>query len=89
MVCWGIGMGAHESVMRAAVANFVPAERRGSAYGLFNGAYGVFWFVGSAVMGVLYQNSIVWAVIFAVVLQLAAIPIFLLVRRPGQQSPIA
>ena len=81
MVCWGVGMGAHESVMRAAVAGFVPTSRRGSAYGVFNAGYGVFWFLGSALMGILYDVSIAWVVAFAVVLQLAAIPVLLLVQR--------
>jgi len=86
MICWGIGIGAHESVMRAAVADFVPAERRGSAYGIFNAGYGIAWFVGSALMGLLYGQSIYWVVGLSVVLQLAAIPVFLLVRRPQSQS---
>jgi len=81
MVCWGIGMGAHESVMRAAVAGLVPATSRGSAYGIFNAGYGIFWFLGSALMGVLYVASISWVVAFAVVLQLGSIPVFLLIRR--------
>jgi len=33
MVLWGIGMGAQESVMRAALAEMIPTERRGVAYG--------------------------------------------------------
>ncbi|MCL4371238.1 MAG: MFS transporter [Chloroflexi bacterium] len=81
MVCWGIGLGAHESVMRAAVADFVPANRRGSAYGIFNAGYGLFWFLGSALIGILYDISIPWLVIFSVAAQLASIPVFLVVRR--------
>lgn len=34
MALWGIGIGAQESVMKAAVAGMVPADRRGTAYGL-------------------------------------------------------
>lgn len=81
MTCWGIGMGAQESVMRAAVAGFAPPDRRGSAYGLFNAAYGLFWFLGSAVLGVLYDRSIPWLVAFSVIVQLASIPVLLVVRR--------
>jgi MFS family permease len=57
---WGLGMGAQESVMRAAIADMVPANRRGSAYGIFNAAYGLFWFLGSALMGFLYDTSLHW-----------------------------
>lgn len=36
MVLWGIGMGAQESIMKAAVTGMVPADKRGSAFGIFN-----------------------------------------------------
>ena len=77
---WGLGMGVHESIVPAAVATMVPPQRRPSAYGLFTAGYGVAWFIGSAIMGVLYDFSITAVVIFCVVLQLAAVPIFLKVR---------
>ncbi len=67
--------------MRAAVAGMVPADRRGSAYGIFNAGYGVAWFAGSALLGVLYDRSIPWLVIFSVLMQLAAIPVLLVVKR--------
>ncbi len=76
MVCWGIGMGAQESILRAAVADFAPAERRGTAYGLFNAAYGLAWFLGSALMGWLYDVSVPVLVAFSVATQVAAIPFF-------------
>ena len=58
MALWGAGMGAQESILRAAIATLVPPERRGSAYGLFNAAYGIAWFLGSALMGYLYDTSL-------------------------------
>ena len=81
MVCWGIGMGAQESIMRAAIADFVPASRRGTAYGLFNAGYGISWFAGSALIGVLYDVSAGWLVAFSVAVQLAAVPVLLATRR--------
>jgi len=78
MALWGIGMGAQESILRAAVAELVPADRRGTAYGVFNAAYGVFWFVGSALMGVLYDRSLPALIAFSVLTQLVSIPLFLL-----------
>jgi MFS family permease len=77
MVLWGIGMGAQESIMRAAIADIIPADRRGSAYGIFNTAYGVFWFIGSALMGILYDISIPYLVIFSVAAQLVSVPLLL------------
>jgi hypothetical protein len=54
---WGLGTGVHESIIPAAVAPMVAAERRASTYGLFTAAYGVFWFPGSAAIGVVYDVS--------------------------------
>ncbi len=73
---WGLGMGVHESIIPAAVAPMVPPQRRASAYGLFTAGYGVAWFLGSAVIGFLYDRSITATIVFCVVLELAAIPVF-------------
>jgi len=81
MILWGVGMGAQESIMKAAVAGMVPRDKRGSAYGIFYTGYGLSWFLGSALMGILSDRSIISLVIFSVVIQLAAIPIFMLVKR--------
>lgn len=81
MVLWGLGMAAQESIVKAAITGMVGAERRASAYGLFDTGFGVFWFLGSIVLGVLYDRSITALVVFSVVLQLAAIPLLLRTRR--------
>jgi MFS family permease len=73
MACWGVGMGAQESVMRAVVARMTAPERRGTAFGLFNSVYGVAWFVGSAAIGLAYDRSITLAVAVAVALQAAGV----------------
>jgi MFS family permease len=80
---WGAGMGAQQSTLRARIADLVPSERRGSAYGIFNSVYGVLWFAGSSAIGILYGRSLAAAAGFAVIAQLAAIPLFVIVgRRP-------
>jgi MFS family permease len=78
---WGLGMGVHESIIPAVVAPMVSPDRRASAYGLFTAGYGVSWFIGSAIMGVLYDTSVIAMIIFCVALQLAAVPIFFVARR--------
>jgi MFS family permease len=80
-VLWGIGMGAQESIMRAAVAELAPRDRRGTAFGLFNMLFGVLWFAGSVLMGWLYDLSIPALIAFSVLLQLAAIPFFFVSHR--------
>ena len=81
IILWSIGVGAHETLMRAIVANMVPKKMRASAYGLFNTGFGIFWFLGSFLMGVLYDISITSLVIFSVMIQLVAIPLFWLVMK--------
>lgn len=78
---WGIGLGAQESIMRAAIAGMSPIQKRGTAYGVFNTIFGVFWFIGSLTMGILYSISIVYLVVFSMVAQLASVPLFLLIRK--------
>ncbi len=78
---WGLGMGVHESLIPAVVGPMVPVQRRASAYGVFTAGYGVAWFLGSAAIGILYDLSIAATIAFCVVLELAAVPIFVLVRR--------
>lgn len=78
---WGLGMGAHESIIPAAVAPMVATRRRASAFGTFTAGYGVFWFLGSAATGYLYDISTSAVVIFCVMTQVAAVPVFSWVGR--------
>jgi MFS family permease len=81
MAIWGISMGAQESIMRSSVAVMSTVERRGSAYGIFNTIFGVSWFAGSVIMGLLYSFSINYLVVFSVVIQLISIPFFILILK--------
>ena len=81
---WSIGVSAHESLMRAIVANMILSDKRGSAYGLFNMRFGIFWFLGSFLMGVIYDISILSVVIFSVLIQLLAVPfMFVVIKKLG------
>lgn len=87
MVLWGIGMGAQESIMRAVIGNIVPADRRSYGYGVFNTAYGIFWFMGSLLIGILYDISIPALIFFSISAQLLSIPIFFFSgSRSGESS---
>lgn len=77
MICWGVGMAAQESVMRAVLANILPAAKRATGFGVFNATFGVFWFLGSFLMGWLYDVSVTWLIVFSVAIQLSSIPIFM------------
>lgn len=81
MVLWGLGMAAQESIVKAAITGMVSANRRATAYGLFDTGFGVFWFVGSVALGLLYDRSVIALVVFSVGLQLAAMPVLWWTRR--------
>ena len=81
MVLWGIGMGAQESIIKAALAEMVPRDRRATGYGIFNTGFGLFWFLGSALMGILYDFSLWSLIFFSVVIQLCSIPIFIRISK--------
>lgn len=83
---WGLGIGAHELIIPAAVTPMVPSGRRASAFGLFTAGYGVAWFLGSAAIGILYDQSVRSAITFCVVAELAAIPLFLWVTSRCQAA---
>lgn len=86
MMLYGIGFGAQESMMRALVADMSPQGRVGSAFGLYNAAFGVTWFLGSVAMGVLYGISVEAMVALSMGLQFTAVPLLMMVRR-GKQIP--
>lgn len=74
---WGVGMGAQESILKAAVTKMVPKSSRATGYGVFECSFGVFWFLGSWLLGVLYDISIPAMIAFSVAAQLAAIPLYI------------
>jgi MFS family permease len=84
VVLWGIGMGAQESLLKPIIAGLVASNKRGTAFGVFDSGFGIAWFLGSALMGFLYTQSILALVIFSVVTQVAALPVLVLARGIGR-----
>ena len=76
IVCWGTGLGAQDACLRSGIAQVVSMNKRGSAFGAFNGVYGVMWFLGSLAMGLLYSRSLVSLVVFGVASQTVAAAMF-------------
>lgn len=83
---WGLGMGVHESIIPAAVAPMAPAGQRATAYGLFTAAYGISWFLGSAIIGFLYDHGYTAMILFCVVAELAAVPLLLWVASAARRA---
>lgn len=79
---WGVGMGAQESILKAAVATLVPKERRSSGYGSFQTAFGVCLFAGGWLMGCLYDRSPAGMALFSMSAELGAAALFWRTSRP-------
>ncbi len=86
MLLWGVGMGTQESAMRAVIAGMTAPDRRATAFGIFNAVFGVAWFCGSVLLGILYDQSVMAVALVSLTLQLLAVP-FLLVIMSGERTP--
>ena len=82
IVCWAVGLGAQDATLRSGISQVVSMNKRGSAFGAFNAAYGVLWFLGSVTMGLLYDHSLMGLVVFGIVAQLGAAGLFMWLSRP-------
>lgn len=83
---WGVGMGAQESILKAAVAGIVPKASRATGYGIFECVFGVFWFLGSWLLGALYDWSIPAMIAVSVGAQVAAIPLYYFSSKPPRKE---
>jgi len=52
-------------------------DRRATAFGILNAVFGVAWFIGSAALGILYDQSVMAVAVLSLVLQLLAVPLLL------------
>jgi MFS family permease len=80
-IVWGTAMGVHESTLRAAVTDLVPARRRGAGYGNFAAVYGLAWLAGSAVIGLLYEHGTGAVQAFVVATQVLALALLIPLMR--------
>lgn len=81
IVLWGVGMGAQESIMKAAVSKIVPRSMRSTGFGIFETGFGVAWFLGSWLLGALYDVNPALLVLISVASQLLAILFYALCVR--------
>jgi MFS family permease len=79
---FGLVLGTQESIYRAAVSELTPISSRGTAYGIFNTAYGVGFLISGALYGLLMELSLPFiAVVFYVsVTQIIATVLLLHIR---------
>jgi predicted MFS family arabinose efflux permease len=90
VLAWGLSIGVHDAIMNAGVARMVPEHARARAYGIFTAIYGIAWFAGSVLMGLLYDVSIPALVGVSMAAELAAmVPLVMALRSlRASSSPV-
>jgi MFS family permease len=93
MSIYGVYYGLTEGVAKAFVADLVPVDRRGTAYGLYNAVVGLAAFPASMVAGVLWQGVGRWdgfgpAAPFLLGAALALTASFLLALHPADETKV-
>lgn len=88
IVLWGIVMAIHETIMRAAIADMVTRSNRAFAYGIFNTAYGLAWFLGSVAIGCLYEISIGSILWFISCIQVLSVLSFLFLNKQLKKTAL-
>ena len=84
VLCWGIVMGIHETIMRSAIADITSLVKRGTGYGIFNATYGLAIFLGSVLFGFLYDRSLSLVITAIVIIEIFAfIPYFMMRKEIG------
>ena len=80
-------MGAEDSIMKAAVCQIIPKSMRSSGFGIFETGFGIAWFLGSWLLGALYDFNPVCLVIVSMLAQILAIFFYLAcIRRRAKET---
>ena len=85
LLLWGVGYATQDTLLKAIIAGLLPEGQRNLAFGLYYAGYGVGWLVGSIATGLLYEHSRLALVVFAIAVQLASLPVFILARRAASR----
>lgn len=89
IILWGIGMGAQESIMKAAVSSIIPRSMRSTGFGIFETGFGIAWFLGSWLLGALYDIRPLYLVIISVLAQLLSIVFYVIcIRSKDKMLPL-
>lgn len=81
VLCWGIVMGIHETIMRSAIADITSLNKRGTGYGIFNTTYGLAVFLGSVLLGFLYDRSLTFVIAAIILIECLALVAFFYMKK--------
>lgn len=87
-IMFGLVLGMQESIYRAAVSELTPISSRGTAYGVFNMAYGVGFMISGAVYGLAidYNVSLMFTPIYVFLMQIPAVMLLLSIRQEKKSA---
>lgn len=71
----GSGIGIFEAALRVSIAGSTTTGR--GIYGTVSAVFGAAWFVGSAMMGILYDISVAYIVVYVIIAEVAALMAYL------------
>ncbi len=70
---WGIAIGMQTALFRSALAHLIPPQQRSTGYGIFGIIFGLAGFIGSALLGSLYDISIAFSAFLSLTFQLLSL----------------
>jgi len=81
-IVFGLVLGMQESIYRAAVPELAPISSRGTAYGMFNAAYGAGFLISGAVYGLLMESKppFILIIFYVLITQITATASLLSIR---------
>ena len=87
-IFFGLVLGMHESVYRAAVSEFTPISSRGMAYGIFNTVYGIGFLVSGGLYGLFIALGapFIFMICYVVAIQMVATYLLLKAWRLRHQA---
>ncbi len=89
ILLWGVVMGIHETVIKAAIADLTPLEKRGTGYGIFNTVIGLASLISGTVIGLLYDRSITAVIVFCLASEAVCLPVLLRLQAETKRGAAA
>jgi MFS family permease len=80
MMLWGLNKGAQDTILKPAIAPLIDADRRTTAFGVFDTCFGSAWLAGSITFGLMYDHSLAALTAISLVAQLLSLPVFVAAR---------
>jgi len=82
-ILFGAILGMQESIYRAAISDMTAVQKRGTAYGIFNTAYGGGFLISGTIFGFLFDYRLfIVAIIYSIVLQVIALMLLYSIKPP-------